>query len=391
MDNIDSFLKKIAQIESNSGTNFNHQEIKTGPQKGQTAIGTYGLLPNTVDEVITRSKDPELKDLSNMDADQQKEYLEANPDKERLVARHLAEHVLEKQDGNQAKAAFAWNQGHNLSPEEVEKRKYQDSDYVQKFNKVAAKIHPEQMQEPQELKGVPGTPGTSALYQGADPSLLQSKFDTSGTKEGDRIRDNLENYSAREMMEKHFADQRAKTDLGLAKLRDLKKAAIDLGIPDDPASSYPGLSKLFAPADSMTKAYSHSGPLPTTPTINRIGGPLDISAADVAANVVDPINYIGPGAFGGIKVIGKIPKNPGFNKLKSMLQPAMERAEVLKNPYKYEPDLPINPARSQGIENAAAALDAEKQNQLSKAAARALGKTGEEDTDVIANAFKKRE
>ena len=53
---IDNFLEAIAGVESSGGVNFNHPTIKTGIHKGQRAAGTYGLMPNTVKEVVNRMR-----------------------------------------------------------------------------------------------------------------------------------------------------------------------------------------------------------------------------------------------------------------------------------------------------------------------------------------------
>lgn len=134
---VDGFLSTISKIESNGGTNFNHQPITSGPQKGQTAIGTYGLLPNTVDEVATRSGDKSLKPLLDMSGDEKKSFLESNPQIENKVARTLASYVLNRQGGDEQKAAYSWLNGHNLTPDQITQRDYQSSPYVQKYQKLS--------------------------------------------------------------------------------------------------------------------------------------------------------------------------------------------------------------------------------------------------------------
>lgn len=113
---------------------------------------------------------------------------------------------------------------------------------------------------------------------------------------------------------------------------DLKQAAINAGVSDAPASSFPMISGMFAPKDAMYKAYGKGGAAPAVPALNRVGGPLDVSPADVVSTVADPLNYVGPGgAMGGIKSIAKkeLP-NIGygvFGKLRGMIQnPEVENA-----------------------------------------------------------------
>jgi hypothetical protein len=138
-DNVDNFLDSIGQVESGGGENFNHKPITSGMHKGHRAIGTYGLMPNTVDEVIQRSKgstnyDPNMDKVLEMDPVEKKQFLETNPDVEKKIARTLASYVLKRQGGDEEKAAYAWNQGHNLSPDKIASMGYRDSDYVKKFN-----------------------------------------------------------------------------------------------------------------------------------------------------------------------------------------------------------------------------------------------------------------
>ena len=139
--NIDDFLDSIGQVESGGGENFNHKLITSGMHKGHRAIGTYGLMPNTVDEVIQRSKaspnyDPDLDRVLDMDPVEKKQYIENNPNVEKKIARTLASYVLNRQGGDQEKAAYAWNQGHNLTPDKIASTDYKNSDYVKKFNEA---------------------------------------------------------------------------------------------------------------------------------------------------------------------------------------------------------------------------------------------------------------
>lgn len=137
---LEQFLKAIAQLESSGGKNFNHETMEHGIHEGHTAAGRYGLMPNTVNEVLNRMSmkgtlTPELAELRKLEPDQIKETLETNPDLEHQIARSLGKRVLERQ-GDETKAAFSWNQGHNLTPDRIEEMGYQDHDYVKKFNKI---------------------------------------------------------------------------------------------------------------------------------------------------------------------------------------------------------------------------------------------------------------
>jgi hypothetical protein len=136
---IETFLQLISEIESSGGKNFNHPAMESGIHKGHQAIGKYGLMPNTVNEIINRMRmsgqaDESITGLKNMDPVALKQHLEQNQEIEDKIARALAGKVLQDQ-GDPEKAAFTWNQGHNLKPERVDEMGYKNNDYVKKFNK----------------------------------------------------------------------------------------------------------------------------------------------------------------------------------------------------------------------------------------------------------------
>lgn len=122
-DELDGFLKKISHLESSGGRILAHKPIESGPNRGQTAFGEYGILPNTAKEFSTRllkesipeelrKKLTELQEIS--DPDKVNEFLGRNKDVYKALARKGAEHVLAKSGGDALKAAYAWNRGHNL-------------------------------------------------------------------------------------------------------------------------------------------------------------------------------------------------------------------------------------------------------------------------------------
>lgn len=135
---VKSFLKTISKVESSGGKNFKHPTMKAGIHKGNAAIGRYGLMPNTVNEVLNRLKragslTPDLEKLKELDAASLKSHLETNPHVEDQIAEALAQKVLDRQQ-DEEKAAYSWNQGHNLSPERIAGSSYQKADYVKRYN-----------------------------------------------------------------------------------------------------------------------------------------------------------------------------------------------------------------------------------------------------------------
>lgn len=146
--NIQEFLNKIEQIESSGGKDTDHPVVvKDNLQQGTRAIGRYGLMPNTVKELVNRRRirgtvSPEMLDASRMDPDSMKGYIEANPELEDTLAHDLANHVIQKQQGDPDKAAFSWLQGHNLSPDQITPEQLDNSDYVNKFRRLGTMIVP---------------------------------------------------------------------------------------------------------------------------------------------------------------------------------------------------------------------------------------------------------
>jgi hypothetical protein len=136
---VNSFLNKIAQIESSGGRDFNHREIASGMHTGDRAIGRYGLMPNTIQEINRRETlmgklDPEMASAASLPHDQMKQYLEANPDVEQRFAQAYGQHLREKFPGDEEKMAFGWTMGPNRP--EPSNNQLDKSDYVNKFRRV---------------------------------------------------------------------------------------------------------------------------------------------------------------------------------------------------------------------------------------------------------------
>lgn len=144
-DEVEDFLNTIAQIESSGGKNLAHPEMQSGIHAGDSAAGKYGLMPNTIKEIAKRAElqgsatDPMRSLASIEDPSVMKQQLEQNPEVEQAFARQLAERVLNRQQDPE-KAAYSWNQGHNLTPEQIQERDYQNSDYVKKFQSLRNRL-----------------------------------------------------------------------------------------------------------------------------------------------------------------------------------------------------------------------------------------------------------
>lgn len=134
------FMDAISDIESSGGKDFSHREIASGIQKGTSAGGQYGLMPNTIKELVNRSKSEDLAPIAEKNPDEIKQLIESNPDIEDVFAKQLSDMVIKKSDNNLDKAAYMWNQGHNLDPDSVSEDTLAKSDYVEKFRNLMEKL-----------------------------------------------------------------------------------------------------------------------------------------------------------------------------------------------------------------------------------------------------------
>jgi hypothetical protein len=140
---MDSFLWTTMQIESSGGKNVKHKPAPGGgANKGQIAIGKWGLMKNTIDEVVNRMKiagkiTPEYEKLKAMNRDQAESFLKEKPQMELDLARHLADHIVRRQKGDYHRAAYAWLYGHNLYPSDIPENKLHNEPYVIKYKKYS--------------------------------------------------------------------------------------------------------------------------------------------------------------------------------------------------------------------------------------------------------------
>lgn len=136
--NLDNFLNVISMNESSGGKNLNHKQIKEGLHAGDSAVGQYGLMPNTIKEMATRmGKDHPMSIYSKMDNKAVADSLKKNPGHEKEIAKFMANHLHDKFGGDENKMAYSWFQGHNLTNDHfnTSHKDYMNHDYVQKYNK----------------------------------------------------------------------------------------------------------------------------------------------------------------------------------------------------------------------------------------------------------------
>ena len=135
------FLELIRQIESSGGKDVNHRTMASGLHKGQAAMGEYGIMPKTAQEFVNRRKmrgqfGPDEALMAQMSPSELKDFL-ANQDRvEQNLAGDIADRVLRRSKGDEDKAAYMWNMGHNKKAASIDDENLAESDYVRKFRKL---------------------------------------------------------------------------------------------------------------------------------------------------------------------------------------------------------------------------------------------------------------
>jgi hypothetical protein len=148
---LDGFLWTIMQLESSGGKYLKHklnERMKQNPHlyQNETAVGRWGLLPNTIREFINRMKlsntlNPDYIPLKDMNSDELAEHFIKNPQHELDFARMVAHHVLSNNKNDIKRAAYAWINGHNLKFHQISNTHLNSSPYIKKFIQ-AHKLNP---------------------------------------------------------------------------------------------------------------------------------------------------------------------------------------------------------------------------------------------------------
>lgn len=132
---INIFRDLISENESSGGRNMNHPEVKEGIHAGDKALGKYGLMPNTVNELLNKYKSlNRLNDAGKNLRDM------PGSDLEEAMSRKLAEELLDKHGYDMGKAAYAWRHGHNIKPKDMDSKPLDTDPYVQKLLENRKKI-----------------------------------------------------------------------------------------------------------------------------------------------------------------------------------------------------------------------------------------------------------
>jgi hypothetical protein len=130
--NPDKALQALARVESSNCKNKNHTRIESGPSRGQTASGCFGLLPTTILWLIetTPSLKRKYSDLLSMTWDEVTSHINANYATDREISKALWLRLRATMDKN--RAALSWYAGpaftKNITSTEAERYPY-----VQRF------------------------------------------------------------------------------------------------------------------------------------------------------------------------------------------------------------------------------------------------------------------
>lgn len=124
-EDVDKFLRKIAFLESSYGQNTDHSTMQSGPHIGTHAVGDYGLMPLTAQQIDKNSGNNQLQDLDKFDTQAK---LEQDPALTNRLAATMASKLLSKNPSEEA--AYKWNQGQYTNPDQDT---LDNNDYVKKF------------------------------------------------------------------------------------------------------------------------------------------------------------------------------------------------------------------------------------------------------------------
>lgn len=127
---MDKLLEAVSFNESSNGKNTKHEASDYGVQKGSKAVGQYGLMPNTIREMLNRNPNPAYDYLRNATDEELQAAiktptaLQSSPKGlERDTAENLARLLINKHGDNLDNILAGWNAGHNASGDKLEQLK----------------------------------------------------------------------------------------------------------------------------------------------------------------------------------------------------------------------------------------------------------------------------
>lgn len=138
------YLSGISEVESGNDEEARHRLLTSGIHAGDRAIGQYGIMPKTAQEMATRmtregAASEEIKQLPKMSSQQVYDLLQNNPDLAEEIADRLATHVS-RDTSDPRIAAYRHRMGHNIPLKDITEEKIQqlnqsDKGYIDRFMK----------------------------------------------------------------------------------------------------------------------------------------------------------------------------------------------------------------------------------------------------------------
>jgi|ERR1035437_2569041 hypothetical protein len=119
------FMANMANTESSSGQNINHPVQTSGIHAGTHAVGNYGIMPVTAQEIAHNAG---VNQLQGMDKFEAQDQLMQDPELQYRLASTMASKLLNKNDSETA--AYKYHGGQNSHPTQDD---LDDSDEVDKF------------------------------------------------------------------------------------------------------------------------------------------------------------------------------------------------------------------------------------------------------------------
>lgn len=141
MSSVQDILKMMGFLETTDGKNLDHKTMEDGLHAGDTAHGTFGLMPNTIKEMANRrrlNKDADELDKAILQAPNEHipVILQKNPLAQQRYAETMAEKVSETVGDDLPLAAIAWRYGHNLPKERLMEILQQNPGYAKRIQEA---------------------------------------------------------------------------------------------------------------------------------------------------------------------------------------------------------------------------------------------------------------
>lgn len=154
-------------MESSDNPYVRHPAAVKSVNAGDTAVGQYGLMPNTVKELANRAQMseediPSDEIVRRSSSSQISDMIQNNPELMKLYVDRLSKRVMKKSQDNPETAYLRWLYGHNLSDARVESIKKKDPKTLERIKRVIEEKH--LMSKQPDLFEIPEEPYVDKPY-----------------------------------------------------------------------------------------------------------------------------------------------------------------------------------------------------------------------------------